>query len=161
MLHRADLKIPFIFSCIFNIRNSCLSWFSGSFWRSVSLMLCHPELHILSLGATVKPRGEVLRRPLGTFLSPLVIQPASRPQVPRTQTSRPESPGMTSPSPRIQIISTDSAVASPQRIQVPPQSPGVQPPTLPESVPKTELPEGLRKELCFLGIQYSAVSFMF
>lgn len=123
MLHRADLKIPFIFSCIFNIRNSCLSWFSGSFWRSVSLMLCHPELHILSLGATVKPRGAVLRRPLGTFLSPLVIQPASRPQVPRTQTSRPESPGMTSPSPRIQIISTDSAVASPQRIQVPPQSP--------------------------------------
>ncbi|KAB0395682.1 hypothetical protein E2I00_000772, partial [Balaenoptera physalus] len=38
--------------------------------------------------------------------------------VPRTQTSRPESPGMTSPSPRIQIISTDSAVASPQRIQI-------------------------------------------
>uniref|UniRef100_A0A8C0JZ69 Nuclear receptor subfamily 2 group C member 2 n=1 Tax=Canis lupus dingo TaxID=286419 RepID=A0A8C0JZ69_CANLU len=39
-------------------------------------------------------------------------------EVPRTQTSRPESPGMTSPSPRIQIISTDSAVASPQRIQI-------------------------------------------
>nr|XP_031326829.1 nuclear receptor subfamily 2 group C member 2 isoform X3 [Camelus dromedarius] len=38
--------------------------------------------------------------------------------VPRIQTSRPESPGMTSPSPRIQIISTDSAVASPQRIQI-------------------------------------------
>ena len=86
-------------------------------------LLCHPELHILSLGATVKSRGAVLRPPLGTFLSPLVIQPTSRPQVPRTQTSRPESPGMTSPSPRIQIISTDSAVASPQRIQVPPQSP--------------------------------------
>ncbi|XP_031326837.2 nuclear receptor subfamily 2 group C member 2 isoform X3 [Camelus dromedarius] len=60
----------------------------------------------------------VLRPPLGIFLSPLVIQPASRPQVPRIQTSRPESPGMTSPSPRIQIISTDSAVASPQRIQI-------------------------------------------
>uniref|UniRef100_A0A2K6BK17 Nuclear receptor subfamily 2 group C member 2 n=1 Tax=Macaca nemestrina TaxID=9545 RepID=A0A2K6BK17_MACNE len=39
-------------------------------------------------------------------------------EVTRTQTSRPESPGMTSPSPRIQIISTDSAVASPQRIQI-------------------------------------------
>ncbi|KAM9592321.1 nuclear receptor subfamily 2 group C member 2 isoform 1-T2 [Trichechus inunguis] len=39
-------------------------------------------------------------------------------EVPRAQTSRPESPGMTSPSPRIQIISTDSAVASPQRIQI-------------------------------------------
>ncbi|XP_049718961.1 nuclear receptor subfamily 2 group C member 2 isoform X1 [Elephas maximus indicus] len=39
-------------------------------------------------------------------------------QVPRAQTSRSESPGMTSPSPRIQIISTDSAVASPQRIQI-------------------------------------------
>nr|XP_031326826.1 nuclear receptor subfamily 2 group C member 2 isoform X1 [Camelus dromedarius] len=39
-------------------------------------------------------------------------------EVPRIQTSRPESPGMTSPSPRIQIISTDSAVASPQRIQI-------------------------------------------
>ncbi|GAB1291086.1 Nuclear receptor subfamily 2 group C member 2 [Apodemus speciosus] len=38
--------------------------------------------------------------------------------VPRAQTSWPESPGMTSPSPRIQIISTDSAVASPQRIQI-------------------------------------------
>nr|XP_045371322.1 nuclear receptor subfamily 2 group C member 2 isoform X3 [Camelus bactrianus] len=38
--------------------------------------------------------------------------------VPSIQTSRPESPGMTSPSPRIQIISTDSAVASPQRIQI-------------------------------------------
>ncbi|XP_063093853.1 nuclear receptor subfamily 2 group C member 2 isoform X6 [Cavia porcellus] len=37
--------------------------------------------------------------------------------VPRTQTLQPEAPGMTSPSPRIQIISTDSAVASPQRIQ--------------------------------------------
>ncbi|XP_075406186.1 nuclear receptor subfamily 2 group C member 2 isoform X1 [Tenrec ecaudatus] len=39
-------------------------------------------------------------------------------EVPRAQTPRPESPGMTSPSPRIQIISTDSAVASPQRIQI-------------------------------------------
>uniref|UniRef100_I3M5R7 Nuclear receptor subfamily 2 group C member 2 n=1 Tax=Ictidomys tridecemlineatus TaxID=43179 RepID=I3M5R7_ICTTR len=39
-------------------------------------------------------------------------------EVPRPQTHRPESPGMTSPSPRIQIISTDSAVASPQRIQI-------------------------------------------
>ncbi|XP_032314589.1 nuclear receptor subfamily 2 group C member 2 isoform X2 [Camelus ferus] len=39
-------------------------------------------------------------------------------EVPSIQTSRPESPGMTSPSPRIQIISTDSAVASPQRIQI-------------------------------------------
>ncbi|XP_047390571.1 nuclear receptor subfamily 2 group C member 2 isoform X1 [Sciurus carolinensis] len=39
-------------------------------------------------------------------------------EVPRPQTYRPESPGMTSPSPRIQIISTDSAVASPQRIQI-------------------------------------------
>nr|XP_031542036.1 nuclear receptor subfamily 2 group C member 2 isoform X2 [Vicugna pacos] len=39
-------------------------------------------------------------------------------EVPRIQTTRPESPGMTSPSPRIQIISTDSAVASPQRIQI-------------------------------------------
>ncbi|XP_010588240.2 nuclear receptor subfamily 2 group C member 2 isoform X3 [Loxodonta africana] len=39
-------------------------------------------------------------------------------EVPRAQTSRSESPGMTSPSPRIQIISTDSAVASPQRIQI-------------------------------------------
>ncbi|XP_048212275.1 nuclear receptor subfamily 2 group C member 2 isoform X4 [Perognathus longimembris pacificus] len=39
-------------------------------------------------------------------------------EVPHTQTLRPESPGMTSPSPRIQIISTDSAVASPQRIQI-------------------------------------------
>ncbi|XP_015350541.1 nuclear receptor subfamily 2 group C member 2 isoform X1 [Marmota marmota marmota] len=39
-------------------------------------------------------------------------------EVLRTQTHRPESPGMTSPSPRIQIISTDSAVASPQRIQI-------------------------------------------
>ncbi|XP_004645677.2 nuclear receptor subfamily 2 group C member 2 isoform X2 [Octodon degus] len=39
-------------------------------------------------------------------------------QVPRTQTPWPEAPGMTSPSPRIQIISTDSAVASPQRIQI-------------------------------------------
>ncbi|XP_063093850.1 nuclear receptor subfamily 2 group C member 2 isoform X3 [Cavia porcellus] len=38
--------------------------------------------------------------------------------VPRTQTLQPEAPGMTSPSPRIQIISTDSAVASPQRIQI-------------------------------------------
>ncbi|XP_023561675.1 nuclear receptor subfamily 2 group C member 2 isoform X3 [Octodon degus] len=38
--------------------------------------------------------------------------------VPRTQTPWPEAPGMTSPSPRIQIISTDSAVASPQRIQI-------------------------------------------
>uniref|UniRef100_A0A8C9US33 Nuclear receptor subfamily 2 group C member 2 n=1 Tax=Spermophilus dauricus TaxID=99837 RepID=A0A8C9US33_SPEDA len=39
-------------------------------------------------------------------------------EAPRPQTHRPESPGMTSPSPRIQIISTDSAVASPQRIQI-------------------------------------------
>lgn len=72
-----------------------------------------------SLKATVKARDIFLRPLLNIFLSSLVIQATSRPQVPRTQTSRPESPGMTSPSPRIQIISTDSAVASPQRIQVP------------------------------------------
>lgn len=60
-----------------------------------------------------RKKSVVLRKSLGAFLNP-----CSYPQVPRTQTSRPESPGMTSPSPRIQIISTDSAVASPQRIQV-------------------------------------------
>ncbi|KAI1234604.1 hypothetical protein IHE44_0003666 [Lamprotornis superbus] len=38
--------------------------------------------------------------------------------VPTVQTSLPESPVMTSPSQRIQIISTDSSVASPQRIQI-------------------------------------------
>lgn len=41
-------------------------------------------------------------------------------QVQTVQTSLSESPVMTSPSQRIQIISTDSSVASPQRIQVKP-----------------------------------------
>lgn len=40
------------------------------------------------------------------------------PEVPTVQTSLSESPVMTSPSQRIQIISTDSSVASPQRIQI-------------------------------------------
>ncbi|XP_033373459.1 nuclear receptor subfamily 2 group C member 2 isoform X5 [Parus major] len=39
-------------------------------------------------------------------------------EVPTVQTSLSESPVMTSPSQRIQIISTDSSVASPQRIQI-------------------------------------------
>lgn len=94
----------------------------------------------------MKARGTVLKPPLGIFLSP--CDPATfRPQVPRTQISRPESPGMTSPSPRIQIISTDSAVASPQRIQVP----------APVPLGTSHLPKGFNKELCFLGIKYNMI----
>lgn len=94
----------------------------------------------------MKARGTVLKPPLGIFLSP--CDPATfRPQVPRTQISRPESPGMTSPSPRIQIISTDSAVASPQRIQVP----------APVPLGTSHLPKGFNKELCFLGIKYNII----
>lgn len=124
---RAELQIPLVSSCISNIRNSCFkivfSWeapCSNISLISLSSFWVQPQNHTsLSLQATVKARGMVFRPPLSIILNPLVIQPTSRPQVTRTQTSRPESPGMTSPSPRIQIISTDSAVASPQRIQVP------------------------------------------
>ncbi|XP_074929296.1 nuclear receptor subfamily 2 group C member 2 isoform X4 [Chelonoidis abingdonii] len=48
----------------------------------------------------------------------LVLQQGQCRQVQTVQTSLSESPVMTSPSQRIQIISTDSSVASPQRIQI-------------------------------------------
>lgn len=157
MQNRSENSFGF-FYCMFNIRNS---YFKILFSKGHSVAISHwffchlgfifQSYTSLSLKTTAKARGMVLRPLLGIFLSSLVIQPTSRPQVPRTQTSRPESPGMTSPSPRIQIISTDSAVASPQRIQVPApvplgssHLPKCSPP-FPESFPKTNLPESFTK----------------
>ncbi|XP_023561677.1 nuclear receptor subfamily 2 group C member 2 isoform X5 [Octodon degus] len=80
-------------------------------------------------------------------------------QVPRTQTPWPEAPGMTSPSPRIQIISTDSAVASPQRIQIVTDSASVE-----RLLGKAELQRPQVVEYCVVcgdkasGRHYGAVS---
>ncbi|XP_041281711.1 nuclear receptor subfamily 2 group C member 2 isoform X3 [Onychostruthus taczanowskii] len=51
-------------------------------------------------------------------LAQQVVETQQVAEVPTVQTSLSESPVMTSPSQRIQIISTDSSVASPQRIQI-------------------------------------------
>lgn len=70
MLHRADLNTPFIFSHIFNIRNSYFSCFQDHSVEVSHWLLSHPKLRILSVGAISESKRHGPQTPTGHLSEP-------------------------------------------------------------------------------------------